>query len=135
MKVLIMLIFSIGTLSSFASFSIANDLNFDKIKDKEKGKAKEEKYSLRNIHRPASFFSLSSGNDLSKINTNFTFFPENLPIINNNTTEQNNSSENELQVNSLLRINTGNSIVVYPFNIKVKSTPLGLFKTPSAPTR
>jgi len=123
---------------AFASFSIVN-VNFDKIKDKEKGKANTEKYSLKNVRRPASFFSLSSlgQTPMIPVNDNSMLFP-NRPLLNNFSVEDNSSSTgNDTYINSSIRLRTGNSTVTLPFSFKVKAEPdpFRLFKTPAAPNR
>lgn len=136
-KAILTLVLCAGFGMAFASFSIVN-VNFDKIKDKEKDKANTEKYSLKNVRRPASFFSLSSLGQASAVpmNDNTILFP-NRPLLNNFPAEDNSFTGDDTYINSSIRLRAGNSIVTLPFSFKVKTEPdpFRLFKAPSAPNR
>lgn len=130
-----MLAFCASFGMAFASFSVTS-VNFDKIRDKEKGKVRVEKYSLKNIHRPISFFSLSSLGEPSKLCDNKMLLMNNSFQLNGVPDENKEASDaSDMDVNSTIRLKTGNSVVIYPFSYKVKATPFGLFKAPTPPTR
>lgn len=119
-RFILTLVFCASVGMAFASF------NFDDHRDKDKDRDYTEKFSLKNIQRPASFFSLSSNlidigsNNLTPL-TKFNF--------NAYSSEDDNNS---VSVNSSIRIKSGNTIVIYPYKYKLKSAPLSLFKTPSS---
>jgi hypothetical protein len=121
---------------SFASSFGINGALLDKDKGREKKIKLEKKYSLKNYHRPISFYSLSSLNYAKD-----GWCSSKTPFINNFLTsfsEQNGNNETnsgDVYVQSTIRIKEGNTIVLFPYNYKVKSAPLGMFKTPTAPNR
>ncbi|WP_156522566.1 hypothetical protein [Arachidicoccus ginsenosidimutans] len=120
---------------AFASFNIGSNEAFDKRKDKDKDKIKLEKYSLKNIRRPASFFSLSS---LSNVNRDTyssqpSFLNGSFQL--NPVSEENVDNSSDIYVNSTMRLKAGNSVVIYPYTYKVKPAPLGMFKTPTPNNR
>lgn len=134
-KAIFTLMFCASVAMCFASFSVVNG-NFDKVKDKEKGKSNTDKYSLKSIHRPTSFFSLSSlGQQPLRItNPNTTLFPNRL-LLNNAPVEDNDDSAGTY-INSTIQLKTSsNAIIAVPYSFKVKADPFRLFKTPTAPNR
>jgi len=133
-KIIFTMVFSTMVAMSFASFSSTNAYR-DDDKDKDKKKDKTEKFSLKDIQSPASFFSLSSissGNsngDVTSLSSlgKFRFinpgsFTE--PRVNSG----NNSS---VEINSSIKVQNGNQVVIYPYSYKLKSSPFSIFKTPT----
>ena len=131
MKAILTLAMCVCCGMAFASFCSINSTLLDKGKDREK-KIKLERYSLKNYHKPISFYSLSSLNYVKD-----GMFNGKMPLINNFSTsfsEQTDSKESsgDVYVQSTVRVKEGNTIVLFPYNFKIKSTPLGMFKTPAA---
>lgn len=136
MKPILTLVLCVCCGMVFASF-VSNSTLFDNGKDREK-KIKLEKYSLKNYHRPISFYSLSSLNytkeGLHNIHSGRIPFMNNL--VNAFSEQSDNSSEsNDIYVHSTIRVKKGNTIVLFPYNYIIKSAPLSMFKTPMAPNR
>ncbi len=119
-RFILTLVFCASLGMAFASF------NIDDHRDRDKDKGFTEKFSLKNIQRPASFFSLSS--NLIDIGAN-NLTP--VPKFNFNTYSSEDDN-NSVSVNSSIRVKTGNTIVIYPYKYKLKSAPLSIFKTPSS---
>lgn len=117
-RLIFTLVFCASVGMAFASFNIDH-------RDKDKNKDNSEKFSLKNIQRPASFFSLST--NLIDIGIN-NLAP--LPKFDLNSYSSEN--DNGINVNSSIRVKTGNTVVIYPYKYKLKPAPLSIFKTPTA---
>lgn len=122
-KLILLLVFIASFGVTFASTMASNAVN-DRDKDKDKGK---EALSLKNIQRPSAFFSLSS--HLTNVETENVYPSINrIDFLSAPNVE---GSDNSVNINSTIRIKTGNSTVVYPYSYKLKPTPFSLFKTPT----
>lgn len=121
--VLVILAFFACTTVCFASFG-----SNDNRKDRDKGKTKTESFSLKNFQRPSSFFSLSNTLSSSLNDDNNELLLNRFDY--NSFLSEDNS--NGVDVKSTIRVKSGNREVIYPFNYRLKSAPLSLFKTPTA---
>ena len=131
-KVIFTLVFSTMVAMSYASFSSTDAYNRDD-KDKDKKKDKTEKLSLKDLQSPEPFFSLSSissgSGDVTSLSSlgKFRFvnpagtFPEKA---------QQPNAGSSVEVNSNIRVKSGNQVVIYPYSYKLKSSPFSIFKTP-----
>jgi len=131
-KVIFTLVFSTMVAMSYASFSSTDAYRRDD-KDKDKKKDKTEKLSLKDLQSPEPFFSLSSissgSGDVTSLSSlgKFRFvnpaggFPEKA---------QQTNSGSSVEVNSNIRVKSGNQVVIYPYSYKLKSSPFSIFKTP-----
>ena len=117
-RLILTLVFCASVGIAFASF------NFDH-RDKDKNRDNTEKFSLKNIQRPASFFSLST--NLLDVGASGL-----APLNKFDLNTYNTVDDNGVSVNSSIRVKTGNTVVIYPYKYKLKPTPLSLFKTPTA---
>lgn len=131
-KVIFTLVFSAMVAMSYASFSNTSAYNRDD-KDKDKKKDKTEKLSLKDLQSPEPFFSLSSissgRGDVTSLSSlgkyrfvspagTFTEQPKIAP------------SGKSVEINSSIRVQNGNQVVIYPYSYKLKSSPFSIFKTP-----
>ncbi|MFZ6022926.1 MAG: hypothetical protein ACOYVG_00560 [Bacteroidota bacterium] len=110
-KLAIASLFLLGTQLAFAAFT------FTGITEK---KAKENSYSLKNMHH------------LSAKAVSYSSLKYSLHLKNGSQTMAQQSTKNGIEVISLLRYNNGNTSYVYPYKFKVK---VPKFKTPAPAQR
>ncbi|PZP51784.1 MAG: hypothetical protein DI598_02340 [Pseudopedobacter saltans] len=100
---------------SFAAFVIEDD-----------GSKKENKYSLKQLHRQEAPYSLSS---LSKKKWEFEFNKGNYPL---SLPPVNAIPANSVEVQSPVMLQKGHTLYIYNYKYKVQgSNPLPMFKAPS----
>lgn len=110
-KIAFVLLLMMGVQLTFAAFSLTG------ITDK---KAKESKYTLKNLHT------------LTSKGVSYSSLKYSLHLKSGIQTANQSATNNGVEVTSLLRYENGNTSYVYPYKFKVK---VPKFKTPSPAQR
>lgn len=132
-KIIFTTVFMVMVAASFASFSSTADYRRDD-KDKDKKRDKTEKLSLKELQGQDSFFSLSAISS-GRVNATSLSSLGKFQFINpagtfNERPIANSGGGSGVEVNSSIKVQNGNQVVIYPYSYKLKSTPFSLFKTP-----